>query len=330
MMLQRQPPVAPFFPSSRTDFHIVADYQTPARVLVTGVAGNLGRKVVEALASAPWCTSIIGVDWVAQNVEFSPQAAQRFQWVKADLTQADGAWTELLGNVDAVIHLAAIHSTPDATWEQALASYGMTLNVLQAAATHGVRRFVFASSNHAMGAYKDQPLAGTIGPGKLTAELPPAPGTRWNNGTEDVYSLAYGTSKAMGERLCKAVGAVSEANGGKLSIVSLRIGWALPDENDPNDINYSGTAGTPVPTELPDEASRVALRWFRNMWLSNGDLRRLFLCSITADPARWPAPAIVVNGVSNNRGMDWGLETGRELLGYEPQDDLYALIGQPA
>ena len=77
----------------------MADYQTPARVLVTGVAGNLGRKVVEALASAPWCTSIIGVDWVAQNVEFSPQAAERFQWVKADLTQADGAWTDLLGNV---------------------------------------------------------------------------------------------------------------------------------------------------------------------------------------------------------------------------------------
>ena len=36
--------------------------------------------------------------------------------------------------------------------------------------------------------------------------------------------------------------------------------------------------------------------------------------------------AIVVNGVSNNRGMDWGLETGRKLIGYDPQDDLYALI----
>ncbi|MGM3277618.1 NAD-dependent epimerase/dehydratase family protein [Ralstonia sp. 24A2] len=304
----------------------MADYQNPARILVTGVAGNLGRKVVEALASTPWCTSIIGVDWVQQNVAFSPQAAERFRWVVADLTQADGAWAELLNNVDAIIHLAAIHSTPDATWEQALASYGMTLNVLEAAATRGVRRFVFASSNHAMGAYKDQPLAGTIGPGQLTAELAPAPGTRWNNGIEDVYSLAYGTSKAMGERLCKAVGAVSAAAGGKLSIVSLRIGWALPDENDPNDINYSGTADTPVPTEVPDEASRIALRWFRNMWLSNADLRRLFLRSVMADPAGWPAPAIVVNGVSNNRGMDWGLETGRKLIGYDPQDDLYALI----
>jgi len=304
----------------------VADYQTPARVLVTGVAGNLGHKVVEALASTPWCTSIIGVDWVEQNVEFSPQAAERFQWVIADLTRADGAWTNLLDGVDAVIHLAAIHSTPDATWEQALASYGMTLNVLKAAATRGARRFVFASSNHAMGAYKDQPLAGAIGPGKLVAELDPAPGTRWHNGIEEVYSLAYGTSKAMGERLCKTVAAVSAASGGKLSTVSLRIGWALPDENDPNDINHSGTAGTPVPGAVADEQSRIALRWFRNMWLSNDDLRRLFLCAVTADPASWPAPAIVVNGVSNNRGMDWGLETGRKLIGYDPQDDLYALL----
>jgi len=229
--------------------------------------------------------------------------------------------------VDAVIHLAAIHSTPDATWEQALASYGMTLNVLQAAATRGVHRFVFASSNHAMGAYKDQPLAGTIGPGKLVAELDPAPGTRWHNGIEAVHSLAYGTSKAMGERLCKAVAAVS---GGRLSIVSLRIGWALPDDNDPNDINHSGTADTPVPGSVPDEASRIALRWFRNMWLSNDDLRRLFIAAVTADPARWPAPAIVVNGVSNNRGMDWGLDTGRSLIGYDPRDDLYARLTQPA
>ncbi len=305
----------------------MAAFHPPARILVTGVAGNLGRKVVEALAGTPWCTSIIGIDWVEQSVQFSPQAAQRLRWVVADLTQADGAWTALLDEVDAVIHLAAIHSTPDATWEQALASYGMTLNVLQAAATRGVHRFVFASSNHAMGAYKDQPLAGTIGPGKLVAELDPAPGTRWHNGIEAVHSLAYGTSKAMGERLCKAVAAVSD---GRLSIVSLRIGWALPDDNDPNDINHSGTADTPVPGSVPDEASRVALRWFRNMWLSNDDLRRLFIAAVTADPAHWPAPAIVVNGVSNNRGMDWGLETGRSLLGYDPRDDLYARLTQPA
>ncbi|WP_158513697.1 NAD-dependent epimerase/dehydratase family protein [Ralstonia solanacearum] len=184
----------------------MAAFHPPARILVTGVAGNLGRKVVEALAGTPWCTSIIGVDWVEQSVQFSPQAAQRLRWVVADLTQADGAWTALLDEVDAdPPGRHPLYARCDV--EQALASYGMTLNVLQAAATRGVRRFVFASSNHAMGAYKDQPLASTIGPGKLVAELDPAPGTRWHNGIETVHSLAYGTSKAMGERLCKAVAA---------------------------------------------------------------------------------------------------------------------------
>jgi hypothetical protein len=27
--------------------------------------------------------------------------------------------------------------------------------------------------------------------------------------------------------------------------------------------------------------------------------------------------------------MDWGLETGRSLIGYDPQDDLYARLTQP-
>ncbi|WP_233441344.1 hypothetical protein [Ralstonia solanacearum] len=45
------------------------------------------------------------------------------------------------------------------------------------------------------------------------------------------------------------------------------------------------------------------------MWLSNDDLRRLFIAAVTADPARWPAPAIVVNGVSfldQYRNGSWG------------------------
>ena len=145
-----------------------------------------------------------------------------------------------------MLHLAARHSTPDASWEEALGSYNMTLNVLTAAATHGARRLVFSSSNHAMGGYKDQPLAARMGPGKLTAQTEPAPGTRWFDGQRDVHSLAYGTSKVMGERLCRAYSAVTE---GRLSTVAARIGWILPDGNDPRDITYSGVAHQRAPAD---------------------------------------------------------------------------------
>ncbi|WP_354687206.1 NAD(P)-dependent oxidoreductase [Cupriavidus necator] len=300
-------------------------YVNPARILVTGAAGNLGRKVVEALASTPWCTTIIGVDRAGDAASFPAHARERLQFITADLSQTDSAWTRLMAGTDAVVHLAAIQPTPDATWQQAVASYDMTLRVLRAAAEQGVRRFVFASSNHVMGGYKDQPLAGQLGPGKLTTALPVAPGTHWHNGIEVVDSTAYATSKAMGERLCAAVAALS---GGRLTSVALRIGWAQPGDNDPNDINYAGAAETPPPGATLDEQSRIALRWFRNMWLSNGDLARLFIAAVSADGADWPDGSVIVNGVSDNGGMDWDLGSARRYLGYAPQDDLYRLIAE--
>lgn len=301
----------------------MTDSLKPARVLVTGAAGNVGRKAVEALASTPWCASIVGIDRAGEAASFSAQAQARLQFVTADLTQADGAWTGLMDGVDAVLHFAAIQPTPDATWQEAMASYDMTLGVLTAAAAHGVGRFVFASSNHVMGGYKDQPLAGRMGPGKLTTTLPVAPGTHWHNGVGMVDSTAYATSKAMGERLCKSVALLS---GGRLTSVSLRIGWTQPGENDPNDINYAGAAHTPPAGATLDEESRIALRWFRNMWLSNGDLARLVVAAVSADGTDWPGGSVIVNGVSDNAGMDWDLVSARAYLGYAPQDDLYRLI----
>ncbi len=60
------------------------------------------------------------------------------------------------------------------------------------------------------------------------------------------------------------------------------------------------------------------------MWLANADLTALFTAAVTADSIAWPAPGIVVNGMSNNRGMDWDIATTSRLLGYRPMHDLYA------
>ena len=205
----------------------------PARIIVTGATGQLGRKALAILARQPWCEHLTGIDLQADASVFSPELRDRLTLVAADLQRPDPGWTRHFAGADAVLHLAARHSTPDASWEEALGSYDMTLNVLTAAATQGVRRLLFSSSNHAMGGYKDLPLAATIGPGKLTARTEPAPGTRWFDGEREVHSLAYGTSKVMGERLCRAFSAVTH---GKLSTVIARIGWILPDDNDPRDM----------------------------------------------------------------------------------------------
>jgi hypothetical protein len=59
------------------------------------------------------------------------------------------------------------------------------------------------------------------------------------------------------------------------------------------------------------------------MWLSNEDFLGIMEHALTADPAGWPAPGIVVNGMSANAGMPWDLDATRGLLGYSPKDDVW-------
>jgi nucleoside-diphosphate-sugar epimerase len=293
---------------------------TTRTVLVSGACGNLGRKVIEALAAAPWCGRVIGIDRHDDNAGFSAEARSRLVLVAGDLTRPDGAWRQALSGVDAVVHLAFINPVPDASWGQSLASFDMTANLLLAATEAGVRRFVFASSNHVMGGYKDAPLADAMGPGRLTTSLEPAPGTRWHNGPRIVDSTAYATSKVMGERLCQAV---TQAPGNTLTSVSVRIGWTQSGENDPRTITYAGNhKETPAGNAMSAD-DRRALRWYRGMWLSNTDLAALFIAAVTADAAAWPSRHIIVNGVSRNRGTDWDLASAEALIGYRPHDDIY-------
>jgi NAD dependent epimerase/dehydratase family len=70
---------------------------------------------------------------------------------------------DALAGVDAVIHLAAQNPYPDASWEDASASFDMTAKLVDTCAKASVSRLVFASSNHVMGGYKDTPVAPRMG-----------------------------------------------------------------------------------------------------------------------------------------------------------------------
>ncbi len=81
----------------------------------------------------------------------------------------------------------------------------------------------------------------------------------------------------------------------------MRIGWVRPGDNRAEDIP-------------PDRGC-----WFRLMWLSNRDYCQLMERCLAADPAIRFA---VVNGMSANTGMPWDIGATRQLLGYDPQDDV--------
>jgi uronate dehydrogenase len=247
-------------------------------VLITGAAGNLGAKLRRHLEGR----------YALRLLDIDPRGDAAI--VPADLGRWDPAWVEQFNGVDAVVHLAA-DPTAHQTWPNLLGpNVDAVVNVFLAAARAGVRRVVYASSNHVMGGYQEDPAP------RLTTDMPPRPGAHYVSNGERRDSTPYGSAKLFGERVGKGF---AEAHG--LSVIAVRIGWVRPAENRPED----------VPAERGP--------WFRLMWLSNHDYCQLMERCLRAD---LPTPFVVVNGMSANTGMRWDIEPTRRLLGYAPQDDV--------
>jgi nucleoside-diphosphate-sugar epimerase len=247
------------------DEDVISD--EPRTILITGACGNIGRKL-----RAAWDDVY---DLVLIDINAGPEDTEV---EAADLSEFDEEWMALFHGVDTVIHLAA---TPNehSTWEELVApNLDAVSNVFHAAALAGVERIVFASSNHAMGGYRN------LGDIAITVELPPRPGN------------PYGAAKLMAERLGKSLSGVFD-----LTFVALRLGWVQPGENRPE--------------TLPDE-------WNKELWLSDGDMVRLFERAVEADLG--DRSFVVVNGMSKNHGSRWDLSDSFEAIGYVPRDDAFA------
>jgi uronate dehydrogenase len=248
-------------------------------VLITGAAGNLGGKLRRHLEGR----------YALRLLDIDPRGGAAI--TPADLSHWDEGWLAAFNGVDVVVHLAA-DPTAQQIWPKLVApNVDALVNVFLAAAESGVRRIVYASSNHVMGGYKDRPE-----PHLVTTDLPPLPGAQYVVNGERRDSTPYGSAKLFGERLGMSL---SEAHG--LSVIAVRLGWVLPGDNRPQDI--------------PPERDA----WFRLMWLSNRDYCQLMEKCITADEA---VRFAVVNGMSANTGMRWDIEHTRRMLGYQPQDDV--------
>ena len=292
----------------------------PATILVTGAGGNLGSKLVAHLNGLDWCTTIYCLD--IKPMAGAPFDSPKVRTVVADLGDArDDRWFEAAANADGIAHFAVRNPAPSGNWDDAVIAVDMTAGLI-ARAKPGGCRFLYASSNHVMGGYKDADWQAV---GKLTSKTPPLPGTRFfANGGYHQPNM-YGASKLVGERMLRAK---AIASGSTFTAVSMRIGWNLRGEGDPGMINSAGggrgAGGTAV--QPADEAARD-LVWFRNMWLSNRDFCALFEAGFTADASRWPEPGIVVNGTSGNRGALWDLEEAKAWIGYVPKDDVWTALG---
>jgi len=166
------------------------------RVLVTGAAGSIGRVLTVGLADRGH--EVVGLDLVP-----APDGVDHV-WHTADCADADAVADVFAAEsgLQAVVHMAGHPgelSLPDS-----LSSHVVTTAaLLDAMVEHGVRRFVYGGSNHAVGR---TPRAG-LADGVLTTDVRPRPDT------------FYGVAKAAAESLMSLY-----ADRYGLDVVSCRIG----------------------------------------------------------------------------------------------------------
>jgi len=172
------------------------DQPRQLRVLITGAAGNIGRTLRAHLQ---------GRYALLRLTDIAPQEpAGPGEEVQAVDIRDVGALERSMEGIDCVIHLAGVPE--EDAWEKILPlNIEGCYNVFEAARRRGVRRVVFASSNHAVGFHRRETFIDTM--------VQPRPDGR------------YGVSKVFGE----AVGRLYADKYG-LSVACLRIGSFRPSD----------------------------------------------------------------------------------------------------
>ena len=144
------------------------------RVLVTGAAGNLGRELRAKLAGfAPVMRY--------SDRDAMPAAGPDEEVIRADLADA-GAIETVCEDVDAIVHLGG--QATEGPWATVMAAnIAGAVNLWEGARKAGVKRVLFASSNHAIGFHRRTE--------RLDHTSPAWPDSR------------YGLSKAFGEDISR-------------------------------------------------------------------------------------------------------------------------------
>jgi NAD+ dependent glucose-6-phosphate dehydrogenase len=256
----------------------MADVQKK-KIAITGGCGVIGT-ILAASLNRTYDITCLDLDVPPNDLGMKSKVV--------DIRKLDALVSAFQGQ-EIVVHLAADVRT-EADWESVYsANINGTYNVFEAVRRTGVKRVVFASSNHVTGLYeKDWPISSVVKGDYL--DLDPATIPKISHLTPPKADSFYGAGKLLGEGL----GQYYSGDFG-LSVICLRIGTVRPYE-------------WPKPSE----------KRFFSTWLSHGDLVQLVQKSIEApETVRYD----VFYGVSNNTWRFWDIEHGRQVIGFEPQDN---------
>jgi nucleoside-diphosphate-sugar epimerase len=271
------------------------------RICVTGASGQAGRAVVKELLSRGY--EVAATDIAATKADMEEGT------VRADLTDY-GQALEALGGADAVVHMANIPApglyTPAVTFNSNIT---MNFNVFQAAASLGLRRVVWASSETTLG---------------LPFDVPP----RYAPVDEDHYPVpttTYALSKVASETIA---GHIAQWSG--IPFVALRFSnimeeawyqefpgfWADPNDRKWNLWGYVDERDVAASCRLALEAPAEAVAGNPAFIIAAADT---VMNRPSADLLAEVFPGVKLTRDVGEFGTLLAIDRAREVLGYEPR-----------
>jgi hypothetical protein len=263
------------------------------RVVLTGAAGYVAQRMFAEL-SARW--DVVPIDVRGSTAD----GASVPGIVVQDLTDRNrDHYRHLFRGADAVIHCGfgrapgrtTWRDTSDATFWAEHDNVALAYNVYRVALEEGVRRVVFASSNHAADYYERLVWANELD--MITPEMP--------HRSDNWYGWAKAAYELMG-----FVFATGTVDGRTLEVVQWRIG--APRDNDIDGI---------APGDI--KGMHRAL----GAYLSRRDQVQQAIRMVEAEHIadEHGVPFLIVYGISGNTHRFWSLAGARQKIGYVPEDD---------
>ena len=272
-------------------------------ILLTGASGYIASQLLPALRGNYGLTLTDTVNTDRDGNEVPGIEV-------ADLMDDDRTkFAHLFEGQDAIIHLAYRRSSAGGVYGDAvpqierfdteLANVKMANHIYRCAYDAGVQRVIMASSNHAADWYEHALIHNrkkeTVYPEELAL-------------SDNFYGWAKATYELLGyPYACGAFGR-------KLEVIQVRIGNPRnPVAKDMMNNDFPGHGGTGI------SSYKRAL----GAHFSERDLQQLFVRAIETEDIsnEHGVPWLVVYGISGNTRAFWSLQSARDVLGYDPQDD---------
>ena len=242
-------------------------------ILITGGAGLVGSVLTKGLKDK-FNISILDIKKV-DGVDSHT----------GDISNIDSIIPAFKG-IDTVVHLAGDRRVYG-DWDSILNNNIIGLyNIYEAARLSGVKRVVFASSQHATGGFYDVEPYSFINDGKY--EKLPKDYKPLDETCRIRPDSFYGASKSFGESMSSYYSDFHD-----ISTINIRIGWVISDDD---------------PTFSPASL---------NLWLSHRDIVQIIDLSINA-PEEIKYDTFYAT--SDNYWKIWSIEKAKKILGYKPFD----------